>query len=343
MVDKNFFYIKGPFPFDYINQLVNGKFVKSNIQSCIDTNLLLKGVNAIKSAGPDEITIVNNSKYQDALAHTKAALCIISPDYNYINYPWLNFIIVPNTKYVLSLLTHLFYEVKLSSSNSQLIHSNAKIGKNCFLGSNVVIEENVVIGDNAYIDHNSVIKYGVQIGDNVRIGSNVFISFALIGNNVNILPGAKIGQEGFGFATQDNKHYKILHTGRVIIGDDVEIGANTTIDRGSNSQDTVIGNNVMIDNLVQIGHNVSIGEGSIIVAQVGIAGSSKLGNYCVVGGQVGIAGHLEIDNFVQIGAQSGVIKNVAAKSRIIGSPAISAYDWHKQNVKLKILADSYKN
>jgi len=337
MVDQNFFHINKPLTLDYIANLVKGKIVISQNNNFDVKLLYISGINSIKDAKNDEIVILSNIKYQIFLSSTKALACIVDKNYNINNYPAINFIVVENTKYALALISDLFYSIKPSSKDTNLIHNNSTIGRNCFIGFNVIIEENVNIGDNVHIDHNSVIKYGVKIGNNVTIGSNVSISFSVIGNNVNILPGAKIGQEGFGFATYNNTHYKILHTGRVIIGNNVEIGANTTIDRGSNAQDTVIEDNVMIDNLVQIAHNVSIGKGSVLVAQVGVAGSSKLGNYCLIGGQAGVAGHLQIGNYVQIAGQAAVLKNLEDNQKVIGSPAINKYDWYRQNLKLKNL------
>ena len=218
---------------------------------------------------------------------------------------------------------------------NSFIHENAKIGKNVTILDGVSIEDDVEIGDNSTIEQNTVIKHGVKIGKNAKIASNVSIRYSIIGDDVVILDGAKIGQDGFGFATEKGVHYRIFHFGKVIIGNDVEIGANTTIDRGSSS-DTVIEDCCRIDNLVQIGHNVKIEKGSILVGQVGIAGSTRIGKYCVLGGQVGIAGHLSIADMTTIAAQSGIVKNVDTKGQVLGGmPAVPIKDWHKQSILLK--------
>jgi UDP-3-O-[3-hydroxymyristoyl] glucosamine N-acyltransferase len=206
----------------------------------------------------------------------------------------------------------------------------------------VVIEDGVVIGNNSSIDHNSVIKRNVVIGNNTKIASNVTISHSVIGNNVIIHPGTRIGQDGFGFASDHTGHLKVPQLGIVKIGDFVEIGANTTIDRGS-AQDTIIGDMCQIDNLVQLGHNVQLGKACVIVAQVGIAGSTKLGDFVILGGQVGVAGHLKIGNQVQVAAQSGIAQNIEDKQIMGGSPAVPIRQWHKQTFCLKKLANKDKS
>jgi UDP-3-O-[3-hydroxymyristoyl] glucosamine N-acyltransferase len=195
----------------------------------------------------------------------------------------------------------------------------------------VEIEEGSVIGSNSYIGHN------VKIGKGVRIDTNVTITNSIIGSSVVILPGARIGQDGFGFATHQGKHRKIFHTGRVIIEDDVEIGSNTTIDRGA-LKDTIIRKGARLDNLVQVAHNVNIGEGSILVSQVGVAGSTHVGKYCAFGGQAGFAGHLKIADGVRVGGQAGVQHDIDEPgATYFGTPASPIRDWQKQNLAIKKL------
>lgn len=216
------------------------------------------------------------------------------------------------------------------------ISNSAKIGKNCYIGHNVVIEDNVEIGDDSVIESGTVIEYKVKIGKRARIDSNVTISHAVIGDDVVILPGARIGQESFGFATEKGVHKKIYHTGKVIIGNDVEIGANSCVDRGS-VKDTIIEDFCRIDNLVEISHNVHIKKGCMLVSQVGIAGSTEIGEYCVFGGQVGVSGHLKITNNVHVAGKAGIIQNVKEPGVIGGFPAIAIKDWHKQTIIMKKL------
>ena len=178
---------------------------------------------------------------------------------------------------------------------------------------------------------------GVSIGPDSRIGAHASLSHAIIGARVYVYPGARIGQEGFGFATTKSGFLTIPQLGRVIIEDDVEVGANTTIDRGSTS-DTVIGAGSRLDNQVQIGHNVRIGRCCVIVAQVGIAGSTVLEDFVQVGGQAALAGHLHIGRGAQIGAQSGVMADVDAGEILVGTPALPKRSFFKQVAILKRLA-----
>ena len=174
-----------------------------------------------------------------------------------------------------------------------------------------------------------VISHDCQIGHHTRIGNNASIAYAIIGSHCYIYTGARIGQDGFGFQVINGQHHRIPQLGRVIIGNDVEIGANACVDRGA-LDDTVIGDGSRIDNLVQIAHNDKLGRGCVVVAQVGIAGSCTLGDYVVLGGQVGLADHLNIGSGAQIAAQSGVMRDVEAGSVVMGSPCVPFKDFMRQ-------------
>ncbi|MBY0430781.1 MAG: UDP-3-O-(3-hydroxymyristoyl)glucosamine N-acyltransferase, partial [Rhodospirillales bacterium] len=218
-----------------------------------------------------------------------------------------------------------------------VVDAGAIIGEGCRIEWGAVIGPGVEIGRNCHIGANAVIGAGVVIGDDGIIGANATISHAIIGRRAFIYPGVRIGQDGFGFAMSPLGHLKVPQLGRVIIHDDVEIGANTTIDRGA-GPDTVIGAGCRIDNLVQIGHNVQLGRGCVIVAQVGISGSTRLDDFVAIGGQVGIGGHLRIGTGAQVAAQSGVMRDVPAGKTMCGSPAIDARDYWRQTVVLSQLA-----
>ena len=197
-------------------------------------------------------------------------------------------------------------------------------------GANVLIGKNVKIGKKTIIGHNTIVESNVQIGLNCIIGNNVLIKNSIIGNNVRILDGAIIGKKGFGFLPNTKKNLRYPHIGMVIINDNVEIGCNNTIDRGSISN-TVIGKNTFLDNQVHIAHNVNIGENCIITGQVGFAGSSNIGNNVLIGGQAGISGHLRVGNNVQIGGGSGVIKNIPDNTKVMGYPAKDIRSFIKEN------------
>ncbi len=190
------------------------------------------------------------------------------------------------------------------------------------------------IASNTYIGANSVIGPNVELGNNCVISSNVSIRNSLIGNNVIVESGTRIGQDGFGFALSSTGHTKVPQLGYVKIGNDVNIGANCSIDKGSRHS-TEIEEGVKLDSQIHVAHNVRIGAKTVIAAQTGIAGSTKIGKLVIIGGQVGISGHLEIGDFAQIGAQAGVTKDVKAHSKISGTPAVPLNMYLKQAIKLK--------
>ena len=240
-------------------------------------------------------------------------------------------ILVQNVLISVSKVTLLFYPTSLDDSFDLNVKSIEKTKYNKLKsGKNILLGKNVKIGKNCSIGHNTIIENNVQIGKNCNIGSNVIIKNTIIGNNTNILDGAVIGKKGFGFFPDKKKHIRYPHIGSVIIGNNVEIGSNNTIDRGSIS-DTIIGDGSFLDNQVHIAHNVRIGKNCIITGQVGFAGSSSIGDRVMIGGQAGISGHLKIGDNVQIAGGSGVIKNIASNSKVMGYPAKNIRDFLKEN------------
>lgn len=324
-----------------------GLNIVSNDDVDID-NLSFTDIASLKDASSSSLSFIANRKYISELASTNALGIIIDEHLlDYAQHIPIK-LIAANPYYEYSKALQLFYKSKLAISYSKefvaktaYIDEKSSIGNGCHISHNVVIEENVVIGNNCYIGSGVHIKIGVHIGDDSYVDSNAVIQYATIGKRAIIHPSVSIGQDGFGFAFAKGKHNKLLHIGEVIIGDDVEIGAGTTIDRGS-VNNTVIHSGTKIDNLVQLGHNVNIGANSIIVAQVGIAGSSSIGDYVVIGGQAGVAGHLKVGNQVQIAAQSGVVKDVANGAVVGGTPAVPIRDWHRQNVLINKMLEKNK-
>ena len=334
MVDSNFYKNLGP---RKLTAVIG--FLQDIIEAPkIYKDIVIHDIKTLEEASSNDISFLSNIKYSEFLKSTKAAACIIPKDFTgKVNNNTI-FLRAENSYFAYSKLIDFFY-APISSYPTKIMKSacvadSATIGKNCYIGHNAVIEDDVIIGDNSIIEAGSFIGRGVTIGKNAVIQSNVSINYAIIGDDVVISAGAKIGQDGFGFSTKNGVHYKIFHTGIVKIGNNVEIGANTTIDRGS-LKDTIIEDLCRIDNLVQIGHSVRICKGSIIVAQVGIAGSSIIGKYCVLGGQVGVAGHLTIGDRAQVAAQGGVAQNIEAGKIFGGSPAVPIMDWHRQSVIMK--------
>lgn len=284
-----------------------------------------------------DLSFFHNPKYIDDLKQTKASVVLVSQKYAdavpktclavFTEKPYRDF----------GKITMLFYprqKPKSDISPLAFIHHTAQIGENVTIEPFVVVKENAIIGDCSIIKSHTVIGEKVKIGNGAYIEEHVTIQCALIDENVFIKSGARIGQAGFGFHMDEKGHFDIPQLGAVRIGKNVQIGSNTTIDRGS-QLDTIIHDGVRIDNLVQIAHNVEIGANSVLVAQVGVAGSTTLGKFVIAAGQAGIAGHLKIGDFVKIAGQTGVMRNVENNETIAGTPAQNAIDWHKQTVVLK--------
>lgn len=331
MADPRFFKAGGPFALSRLAE-ISGASIKSGS----DGGAMFKDVASIDLAGPDEISFLDSSRYLEAFAKSKAGACITAPKWESKAPTGMAILVSDNPHLAFAHIAQAFYPHKPPQGQvkaSAIIDPKARLGAGCEVAEGAIIEENAEIGENCRIGANAVIAAGVVLGDDCTIGAGATLSHCILGSRVMIYPGARIGQDGFGFATESGHHIKIPQLGRVIVHDDVEIGANTTIDRGS-GPDTVIGSGCMIDNLVQIGHNVQLGKGCIIVAQVGISGSTKLGDYVVIGGQGGLAGHLEIGSGVQIAAKSGVHTNVAPGTKIAGFPAVPIGEWRRQVVAL---------
>ena len=285
-------------------------------------NIKINDISTLDNAKSNDITFFHTSRYKDLLKKTKSNIILTNSSLSQFVPKSKVILIVENILVGVAKVTELIYPNSLNEQfednySSQIDKKNFK---NVKFGSNVLLGENVKIGKNSTIGHNSIIESYVKIGNNCNIGSNVIIKKTLIGNNVSILDGAIIGKKGFGFFPTKNKNIKYPHIGMVLIGNNVEIGCNNTIDRGSLSN-TVIGDNSFLDNQVHVAHNVQIGKNCIITGQVGFAGSSKIGNNVIIGGQAGISGHLKIGNNVKIGGGSGVIKNIPDNTKVMGYPA----------------------
>lgn len=319
MIDTRFFNNKGPFSLQEIMDAID----ILEIDETIDLSQTIKTVGPLDQADKDTISFLDNPKYSKSFTESKAGFCITDRKYKDRAPEGMTVIHSNAPYYAFAQVANLFFTHDSDGdiAPSAHIHPSAKIGKNCTIG------ENSVIGAN------------VEIGEGCHVHNNCTITHSILGSHVTILPGARIGQDGFGFAFHQGQHHRVPQLGRVIIGDNVEIGANSTIDRGASS-DTIIGEGSKIDNLVQIGHNVDIGPHCIIVAQTGIAGSTTIGAYSVIGGQVGIAGHLKIGSQVQIAAQSGVMKDIADGETVGGSPAVPILQFHRQTIAVKKLINS---
>ncbi len=291
------------------------------------------GCNTLEEAGPNEITFLSNPKYARFLKTTKAAAVILTEEYK--EKVSCSRIISENPYLDFAKVLKIFEPEKFifkGKSDLAYIHPTAN------LDDDVIVYPFSFIGPNTTIKKGTVIYTGVYIGKGCYIGEDcilypnvVIMDDSVLGNGVILHPGVVIGSDGFGYVWNEKKlkHEKIPQIGKVVLEDEVEIGANTTIDRATLGK-TIIKKGTKIDNLVQIGHNVEVGENSIIVAQVGIAGSAKIGNNCVIAGQVGIAGHITIGDNVKIGAKAGVNRSIKPNSIVTGAPAID----HKKFLKM---------
>jgi len=294
---------------------------KLGIECHEDTEI--SGINTLEHAKSDEISFLENPKYEKYLKHTNAAAVLIRKE-DADKLPKNVIPLITEEPYLKLALLSAFFVKAPWEEGGYMINSSAKvdasvrIGKGAKIGKNVIIMPNCVIGPYVEIDEGSVLYPNVTVYRDT-----------VIGKNVKIHAGSVIGSDGFGYAhTQDGRHIKIYHLGKVIIEDDVEIGANTTVDRGVFAQ-TIIKKGSVIDNLVQIGHNCEIGEYSILVSQVGLSGSSKLGRNVVMGGQSATAGHLEIAPFTTIAARGGVTKSIKKPGVYSGFPLMPHKQWLK--------------
>jgi UDP-3-O-[3-hydroxymyristoyl] glucosamine N-acyltransferase len=330
--NPRFFRRSGPHPLAVVASAARG--VADEVE------LLLQGIAPLQTAGPSEISFLDNRHYASALDQTSAGAVIVHPDMA-ARVPRTAVAIVTSEPYAAwARVAALFYPVPPLSPGihpSAIVADGALVDPTAEIGPLAVIETGAEIGPGCRIGPCAVIGSGVKVGRDCRIGAHVSLSHALLGARVYIYPGARIGQEGFGFAPTKDGFLSVPQLGRVIVEDDVEVGANATIDRGS-SQDTVIGAGSRLDNLVQIGHNVVLGRCCVIVAQVGISGSTVLEDFVRVGGQAGISGHLRIGQGAEIGAQAGVMSDLVPGAKVVGSPAWPIKDFFRQIAALKKMA-----
>jgi len=327
-----FFYPQVKLSLAEIIQIISAK-IDNNIQ----TNIDIQNVSTLENAKAGDITFFNNINYVEHFKTTKATACLINE--KHIKYcPPTTIAIIVNDPYkAFALICQKFYPVfsiKPFISSHSIIDSSATIDKTSYIGDFCNIGKNVIIGKNTYIGNCTTIYDNVIIGDNCHIYSNCSIKYTKIYNNCIIHDGVRIGQDGFGFAPNIGGHIKIPQIGDVKIFNNVEIGSNSTIDRGA-LDSTIIGEGTKIDNLVQIAHNVKIGKHCFLAAQVGIAGSTILEDYVFVGGGSGIAPHLKIHEGAQIAPMSGVSRDINKNETVIGLPAIPFQSFWRLQVLLK--------
>ena len=319
MLKNNFFERKGPFA---LKELFNNSIKEKNIK--------FSDIKILGQAKKSDITFFDSVNYKDFASSTKAGCCITTEKLKKYLPKTCVLIVVKNVLFELAKITNKFYpHADIDYPDRSLNKPKLSIYNKVKFGNNVLIGKNVKLGQNTVIGNNTIIEHDVSIGKNCVIGSQIMIKNSIIGDGVVIQDGSKIGLKGFGFIPLKGKNFRFPHIGRVVLENNVEIGASCTIDRGS-VDDTVIGENTFLDNQVHMAHNVKVGKNCMIAGQVGFAGSSTLGDNVSIGGQAGISGHLKIGNNVKIGGGSGVVKDIEDNSVVMGYPAVPLKEFLKK-------------
>ena len=339
MQHPGFFHRAGPFALRDIAEKVGAVLTHDD-----DGSRMIGDVQSLRNAGPDHLAFFDNRKYAPQLVTTLAGACILaSADAK--RAPNTTATLTTATPYnAFALALRLFYMDALRSkaaasaadARGTLVHPTARIGEGAIIEPGAVVGREAAIGAGTTIAAGAVVGFRVVVGSDCYIGAGATLTHSIIGNGVIIHSGVRIGQDGFGFAMSAKGHVKVPQVGRVIIGDDVEIGANSTVDRGALA-DTIIGEGTKIDNLVQIAHNVIIGRHCVIVAQSGIAGSAELGDFVVMGAHSGVIGHVKVGAGAQIAGMAHVKNDVEPGARMGGTPARPFKEWAREVAAIKAL------
>ncbi|MDE3055379.1 MAG: UDP-3-O-(3-hydroxymyristoyl)glucosamine N-acyltransferase [Verrucomicrobiota bacterium] len=304
-----------------------------------DPSWRISGVEALDRAASLDASFLANSRYREMMVKSAAGVVCLSPEIT-PRVEGRNYLLSLDPSRTFQKIAELFITRGKSAFEgihpTAVVHESVQLGNNVSIGPYAVIDRDVVIGEGSRIDSHVSIGYGVKIGSFCHLHpSSVVRERCLLGDRVILQPGAVIGSCGFGFLPDQNGHYqKLEQLGIVILEDDVEIGSNTTIDR-ARFKATIVRRGTKIDNLCQIAHNVEVGEGNMIAAQTGIAGSSKTGRFVLLGGQVGIVGHVELSDGVMVSSQSGVSKSLKKSGPYRGTPAVPLPEYHEREAKLR--------
>jgi UDP-3-O-[3-hydroxymyristoyl] glucosamine N-acyltransferase len=331
VADTRFFCRTGPFPLGALAQHVGAELSKS-ISACLEIDDLA----SLDAAGARDLSLFCDCTYRETAARSLAGAMITTRKLGALipDAPCLLYVADPRVSF--AHIAYLFYPVRAVKGcihETAVIDPGATLGQGCRIDAGAKIGNGVALGKSCHVEANAVIGDGVVTGDDCVIGANTTIRNALIGARVRIASNACIGGEGFGFVPTPKGLLRMAQLGRVMIGNDVEIGSNTSIDRGTVG-DTVIGAGTVIDNLVQIAHNVSIGRNCVLAGQAGLAGSVTVGDNVSIGGRVAIRDHVTIGSNARIAGGSGVMRNVGEGEDLGGYPAVPIRQWHRQTVGL---------
>lgn len=321
-----------------IAEVINGEVVG-------DENVAVSVFSKIEEGKPGSLTFLSNPKYTNYIYSTEASIVLVSSKFVPEHEVKATMIKVENPYDCLARLMMMYESSKPKKKGIDplaFVSPSAKVGEDVYIGAFAYIGENAVVGDDTKIYPHAYVGDNVKIGENATLYQHVSVyAECRVGNNCILHSGCVIGADGFGFAPTENGYEKIPQIGNVVLEDDVEIGANTCIDRATMGS-TIVHKGAKIDNLVQIAHNDEIGSNTVIAAQTGVAGSTKIGEWCMFGGQVGVAGHITVGNKVNVGAQTGVNSHVEGNQTIMGYPAMSYRDFMKTSVLQRKLPDMMK-
>lgn len=338
MHHPGFFERAGPFPLHVIASAVGAELLHA-----ADGATQIEDLRPLSDAGNTHLTFCTGRKFTKQLARTRAAACLIHPK-NVNMVPERSATVITETpQHAFAMAVALLYPdafrlvAEPHGMKTGLVYPTAEIGEGVTLGTGAIVEREAKIGAGTTIAAGAIGGYRVFIGKGCYIGPGASVTHSLIGDRVIVHAGARIGQDGFGYAMSADGHLKVPQIGRVIIANDVEIGANSTVDRGFMT-DTTIGEGTKIDNLVQIAHNVTLGRHCIIVSQSGVAGSAHLGDHVIMGAHSGVAEHVTVGDGAQIAGMAHVKDDVAARARMGGTPARPFKEWAKEIAVIRRLA-----